>query len=66
MCSTKIEKNAVLVYGHVYSIWSYKETKNKITDFFMILAWDCSFHPDKADVFYINMEIKCFFNLKSS
>ena len=44
MRSTKIKKkNAVLVYGHVYIIWSYQEAKIKSPIFF-ILACDCPFN----------------------
>ena len=37
----KIRFFAILVYGHVYIILG---SQNKITNSFMILAWDCSFY----------------------
>ena len=45
MRSTKIKKTfSVLVYGHVYIIiMVILIRQNKITDFFMILAWACQF-----------------------
>ena len=41
MHSTKFKKFAVLVYGHVYIIWSYWKAKIKSPIFFIILAWAC-------------------------
>ena len=39
----KFKKIAVLVYVHVYIIMVILRTRNKITDFFMILAWASPF-----------------------
>ena len=55
MRSTKIIKKAVLVYGHVYIIImvilrSQNKITDKITDFFMILAWVWAFINAEQEV----------------
>ena len=42
---------AVLFYGHVYTYGHISQ--NKITDFFMILAWMCRFTPFSPIVYCI-------------
>ena len=58
MRSTKIKKTfAVLVYGLSTAYMVILISQNKITDFFMILAWACPFNMNQSNSSYVDTAI---------